>query len=217
MTALDLRAVLFDLDGTLIDSTGLILESYRHTMLTHLGHVLPDALWLDGIGTPLDDQLRAMSQTEAQRQAMKATYRAHYIAHQDTRLAAFPGVVGALDALRARGLRMGVVTSKMRDTTRRALEVCGLGGYFEVVVAFEDAARHKPDPEPVQVALRGLGLEPGQVVFVGDSPFDMQAGRDAGARTMGVTWGPFARASLTPFAPERLLDRPEQLATIGLK
>lgn len=215
MTTRDLRAVLFDLDGTLIDSTGLILESYRHTMLTHLGHVLPDEQWLDGIGTPLDAQLRNMTTSEEQRLLMKATYRAHYIAHQDTMLATFPGVIGALDALRGRGLRMGLVTSKMRDTTRRALEICALRDYFEVVVALEDASRHKPDPEPVRVALDRLSLEPASAIFVGDSPFDMQAGRDAGTGIVGVTWGPFAREALTPFGPERLLGRPEEIATLA--
>ncbi len=209
-----LSAVLFDLDGTLIDSTGLILAAYRHTMRRHLGHELPDHVWLAGLGKPLDVQHSELARSEEERVAMRATYREFYISHHDAMLAPFAGVVDALATLRGRGLPLAVVTSKMRDTTERALEVCGIAGSFAAVVSVDDVTRAKPDPEPVRVALSRLGAEPGASMFVGDSPFDMAAGRGAGVRRGAATWGPFPREALAEYAPECWLERPADIADL---
>jgi pyrophosphatase PpaX len=210
-----LAAVLFDLDGTLVDSIQLILQAYRHTMRQHGRGELPDALWLAGLGKPLEVQLRELARDEAEIQAMRETFRSYYVAHHDALMAPYPGVNDALHVLRRRGLRLGVVTSKMRDTTVRTLQICKLDSYFEAVVTVSDVKAGKPHPEPVLLALTKLGAAPSEALFVGDSPFDMAAGRAADVAIAAATWGPFPRETLSPYAPDLWLERPEELAIIG--
>jgi pyrophosphatase PpaX len=206
---------LFDLDGTLIDSTGLILAAYRHTMRQHLGRELPDELWLSGLGKPLDVQLGELARDEPEKLAMRGTYRSFYLEHHDRMLAPFPGVPAALAVLRDAGLALGLVTSKMRDTTLKALELCGLEDLLPVVVTVNDVRRGKPDPEPVLLALQLLDMKPADAIFTGDSPFDMAAGRAAGTAVAAVGWGPFPRESLAAYTPDRWLEKIEDLATLA--
>lgn len=200
--------VLFDLDGTLIDSIELILQSYRHTLFTHRGEVVPDRVWLEGLGTPLRSQLRAATDDPAEIERMVATYREFNLSHHDDMVHPFPGIHDAVAALKRRGLALGVVTSKARAGMQRGLRVCGFDGVFDAAVSLDDVERHKPDPEPVLKALEMLRSEPSQTVFVGDSPHDMAAGRAARVVTAAALWGPFSRDALQRHAPDRWLESP---------
>jgi pyrophosphatase PpaX len=128
----------------------------------------------------------------------------------------FPGASRVLDELRGRGVRLAVVTSKGAQIARRTMERCGLWGGVDAVVCGDEVAKGKPDPEPVLRALALLGLEAdtGDVVFVGDSPFDLRAGRAAGTRTAAVAWGPHERAILDAEAPDYFLQDMEDLLRI---
>jgi pyrophosphatase PpaX len=200
--------VLFDLDGTLADTVPLILACYRHTMREHRGRELPDELWLRTIGRPLHDSIRDFTADEAEAAAMQETYVTFQRGVHDLMVRAFDGAVETVTALRARGAALGMVTSKRREIAARTLASCGLAGAFDVVITPEDVTRGKPDPEPVQRALEALGLEgrARHVLFVGDSPFDIAAGRDAGVRTAAATWGPFSRARLEEERPDWFVD-----------
>lgn len=186
-------AVLFDLDGTLADTVELILRCYRHTMEVHLGAPLPDERWLAGIGTPLMAQLREFARDAEEAIAMAETYSAFQKTIHDDMVTPFPGAVEMVDELRRRGVGIAVVTSKRREMAGRTLARCGLGKAYEVLVAADDVDRAKPDPEPVLRALDELGLSgrPERALFVGDSPFDLRAGKAAGTRTAAALWGPF--------------------------
>lgn len=203
--------LLFDLDGTLINSIGLILASYRHTMLKHRGEAPSDDFWLAGLGTPLRAQFRALTDDENEIEAMVRTYRDHNLANHDAMVSEYPGVRDAVVRLSERGARMGIVTSKLRTGALRGLELCGYDGLFEVVIGADDVTRHKPDPEPVLKALDALAVDPDTAVFIGDSPHDMAAGRAAGVMTAAVLWGPFGRAALEPYEPDYWLARPTEL------
>ncbi len=211
------RGVFFDLDGTLADTVELILLSYRHTMHTHLGEVLPDERWLATIGTPLVSQLREFARDRAEADAMLETYTAFQRGVHDDMVTAFPGAHSALTELRKRGSRLAVVTSKRSVVARRTLEVCGLWKSIDVLVAADHVQRGKPDPESVVHAMDTLDLDesPGEVVFVGDSPFDLRAGRSAGTRTAAVSWGPFARAVLEAEEPDYFLEDLTDVLRIG--
>jgi pyrophosphatase PpaX len=210
------RAVLFDLDGTLIDSTGLIVESFHH-MTEQFGIARqPDACWLAGVGTPLRSLLEPWARDEAMLEDMLAAYRAHNLAHHDARVRAYPGIVEAVDALLAAGVRVAVVTSKNRSGTERGLAVAGLAGKIDVRVCVEDVTRHKPDREPVDVAVARLGADPASTLFVGDSVHDMMAGRAAGVATGAASWGPFQRSDLQPADPTWWLDSPACLVPVVL-
>jgi pyrophosphatase PpaX len=206
-----IRAVLYDFDGTLADSTELIMRCYRHTMTTHLGDCPPDEEWLAGFGTPLETQIARFARDPAEHDAMLATYRAHQDEHHDTLLHPFPGAVETIAELDRRGVRLAIVTSKLRRGTLRGMELCGLTHLVDVVVTPEDVANAKPHPEAVEVALARLGLAPGEALFVGDSPHDLVAGREAGVRTAAALWGPFPREALLAERPDYQLERQEDV------
>lgn len=207
-----IRTVLFDLDGTLIDSRELILASYRHTMAAHLDAVPPDDAWLRTMGTPLAAQLRDFARDEEEAAAMLSTYRAHNARVHDRLVRSFRGVAETLAWLRDRGVRLGVVTSKLRESALRGLEACGLErDWFGVLVTADESVPPKPDPAPVRLALERLAESPSRAVFVGDSVWDLRAGRRAGARTAAALWGPCARDELLGEEPDHLLDRVEQV------
>jgi pyrophosphatase PpaX len=208
------RAVLFDLDGTLIDSTRLILESYHHTMRVHRGQSFPDAEWIKGLGTPLRVQFRRFTDDPDELQRMIATYREWNLAHHDEMVRGFPGAVEATRALKDGGAKLAIVTSKNRHGVRLGLELGGFDGLFDTIVTSDDLEASKPDPAPVLAALAALGEPASAALMVGDSPHDIAAGRDAGARTAACLWGPFERAALAAERPDYFLTGFQELAPI---
>jgi len=209
-----LRTVLFDLDGTLIDSIQLILDSYHHTLRVHGIPPRTDRHWLDGIGTPLRVQFREWAHDEAQMEAMIATYREYNLAHHDSRVTVYPGVVEMVHAVRDAGCRTGVVTSKNRSGALRGLRLAGLEQAMDVVIGADDVTQPKPHREPLDRALELLGAPHAGAVYVGDSIHDMHAGRNAGVQTAAVLWGPFSRPDLAPTEPDFWLERPAELVSI---
>ena len=195
-----LSAVLFDLDGTLIDSIPLIVESMRYAFAGR-SRAPTDAEWVSRIGTPLEGMIRAWAEDEDDVVRLRERYKEHQWAHHDARVTAFQGVPELLDALAGRGLAMAVVTSKLEASARRSLAHLGLERHFRAVVGLEATARHKPDPEPVRRALSLLGATPGAAAFVGDSPHDVRAGNAAGVATVATLWGPFTRDELAVAGP----------------
>lgn len=196
-------AVLFDLDGTLADTVDLILSCYRHTMRTHLGAPRPDDEWLESIGRPLPLQLRRFARSESEASAMLRTYVEYQREVHDRMTHPFPGVGELLDGLDARGVRAGLVTSKARGVAVRTMARCGIGGRFATEVFADDVSAGKPDPEPVLLAVTRLGdTDPARVLFVGDSPHDMAAGRAAGVRTGAALWGPCRRDAIDAQRPD---------------
>lgn len=207
--------LLFDLDGTLIDSLGLIRASYEHTCREHLGRAMAEDEWLEGLGRPLAWQFRRYTDDERRVEAMIGTYRAHNLAHHDQSVQAFPGVRAALEQLRGRGLRLGVVTSKLHSGADRGLRRCGLDDLIEVVIGADDVKRAKPEAEPVERALELLAGQPRECVMVGDSPHDVASGAAAGARTAAVLWGPFRREHFVAQPPTTFLAETCELAGLA--
>ena len=203
-----IRTVLFDLDGTLLDSIRHILDSYHHTLEVHCLPARTDEEWLAGIGTPLRVQFGPWAHEPALFDALIETYRDYNIANHDTRVAAYPGVVELVRGIRAQGARTGLVTSKQRIGAMRGLERLGLVDEMEVVIAADDVTNPKPHPEPVLMALERLGEKAASSLYVGDSVHDMECGRKAGVATAAVLWGPFTRAHLAPAEPTYWVARP---------
>ena len=193
-------ALLFDLDGTLIDSIGLLVACMEHAFIGHL-RVPTQAQWVSGIGTPLRTQLADWCDDVAAVERLVQRYREFQELHLERRTSAYPGVLEMLAWARARGHATAVVTSKGRVMTARSLGHVGLAEAFDTVVTYEDTDRHKPEPEPVLHAMDRLRMLPAQAIFVGDSPHDMHAGRAAGVMTAAALWGPFSREELAPAHP----------------
>jgi pyrophosphatase PpaX len=204
--------VLFDLDGTLIDSGAMILASFRHATRTVLEREIPDAELAALVGgMNIRDQMRML---DAERvEDLVRVYREHNEPlHAD--LQAFPGVEALLAALTEQGRRLGIVTAKRRRTVDLAFAVLPIERYFDAVVTSGDTERHKPHPEPVLVALERLGARAEEAAFVGDSPFDVRAGNAAGVFTVAAAWGGLHSAErldeeepgVVVHGPEDLLD-----------
>jgi pyrophosphatase PpaX len=206
-----IRTVLFDLDGTLIDSIELILASYRHTLAAHGRPQVPDEEWMRGVGTPLRVQLAKWADSPEELQALVATYRDFNLANHDQMIRPYPGIAELMRGVRSAGLRTGVVTSKNREGTRRGLGLFGLEQFIEILVCADDVQRPKPHPEPVERAVRQLDADPASTIFVGDSIHDLHSGRGAGVLTGAVLWGPFRREELEPAGPDFWLETPEDL------
>ena len=195
------HALLFDLDGTLIDSIGLLLESMRFAF--HERERAPTTKeWVAGIGTPLRTQLAEWCDGAAEVESLVERYRDYQGIHLPRLTTAYPGVLATLAWARAQGHGTALVTSKGRGMTARSLKHVGLEGAFDAIVTFEETERHKPLPDPVLLALDRLALPAAGALFVGDSPHDMHAGRAAGVRTAAAQWGPFTRDELAVAAPD---------------
>jgi pyrophosphatase PpaX len=208
--------VLFDLDGTLIDSIALIVDSFRHTLAVNGLPPVSDDSIRGGIGMPLLAQLRGWTTDPATLERLVVSYRQYNLTHHDERVQAYPGAVEAVQALAARDIRVGVVTSKNRPGARRGLSLVALEGVIEVLVCSEDVIHGKPHPEPVQRAMTLLGAEPATTLFVGDSIHDMHAGAAALVSTGAALWGPFRRADLAPSGPNFWLQTPADVVDLVL-
>ncbi|MFI5239987.1 MAG: HAD family hydrolase, partial [Gemmatimonadales bacterium] len=168
-------AVLFDLDGTLIDSIGLLLASVRHAFEGFDGRAPTEQQWVAGIGTPLATQLMAFCETDQQLEEVTLRYRTFQRAAHDRLTTAFPGTLEVLESLAAAGHPMGIVTSKSNEMMNRALDLTGIAPYMATTIGCDSCALHKPDPFPVRMALEELGYRPDEAVFLGDSPHDIHA------------------------------------------
>ena len=179
--------VLFDLDGTVIDSGGIILASMRHAATTVLGRDFPDDELMHAVGGPgLEQQMSALDPERVDE--LVRVYRQHNEALHDE-LEAFDGIEHVLTTLKEEGRTLGLVTAKRRGTVDLAFARLPIEHFFDVVVAGDETKLHKPDPAPLLLALERVDANADDAAYVGDSPYDMQAARAAGMHAVGVTWG----------------------------
>jgi pyrophosphatase PpaX len=200
------HAVLFDLDGTLIDSIGLLLACVHHAFEGRTP-APTDEEWIATLGTPLRAQLSAYIDSEEEIEAVTSKYRTFQREHHDLLTADYPGVRETLAELERRGHPMGVVTSKSNEMMDRGLAWLGALEMMGTRIGMNSCERHKPDPTPVRVALHELGYEPHEALFLGDSPHDIKSGNAAGVISVAALWGPVTREELEPHNPKYFLDR----------
>jgi pyrophosphatase PpaX len=202
--------VLFDLDGTVIDSGSIILASMRHATKTVLARELEDEVLMAAVGgAGLAEQMRLLDEERVDE--LVACYREHN-EPLHSELTECPGMTTVLETLQSQGRRLGIVTAKRRATVELAFSYLPLERFFDVVVGSDDTERHKPDPEPLLHALERLDAEPARAAYVGDSPFDIRAARAAGMHAVAVTWGGIhLRDRLEAEGPDALVTTPEEL------
>jgi pyrophosphatase PpaX len=206
-----LPAVLFDLDGTLIDSLELILNSARYAF-EKLERAAPsDEEWLAGVGIPLFTMFARYARDTADRDALIVAYREYQMANHDRLVRCYDGIVDAVRTLHERGHELGIVTSKSDALAMRGLAHVGLARYMDTIVGCDSSSRHKPDPEPVRVALHRLGRAPEHAIFVGDSIFDITAGNAAGVKTIAVLWGAAKKDEFDSARPNAYISTSSEL------
>ena len=202
--------VLFDLDGTVVDSGAIILASMRHATREVLGRDYSDDELLQAVGGPgLEAQMSALAPDHVER--LVDVYRAHNEPLHDD-LEACVGMGDVLERLHEEGRRLGIVTAKRRSTVELAFARVPIGHLFEAIVGGDETERHKPDPEPLLLGAERLGADPAATAYVGDSPFDVRAAKAAGMFAVAVTWGRIHdRARLEAGEPDAIVDRAEEL------
>jgi pyrophosphatase PpaX len=201
-----LSAALFDFDGTLVDTTEMIYQGLRHATISVLGRDdLSREELLANVGQPLPRQMELIDAEKAE--LLLEAYRAHHEEHHDAMIGEFPGIEDALYRLRAAGIKVVVVTSKRRRSVEMALKnFPGLDLVVDRFVTLEDTNEHKPHPEPLLKGLELVGGVPRErAAYVGDSPFDVQAAKAAGLKSVAVSWGAFSEDTLRRAAPDHLV------------
>jgi pyrophosphatase PpaX len=202
--------VLFDLDGTVVDSGAIILASMRHATRAVLGIEPEDAELMKAVGGPgLEAQMEAFAPERVDE--LVRVYRAHNEPLHDE-LEACRGMEDVIVRLHDDGVRLGIVTAKRRATVDLAFARLRVGHLFETVVGGDETAKHKPDPEPLLEAARRLAVSPQDCAYVGDSPFDIRAAKAAHMYSVAVTWGRIHdREKLAAEQPAAVVDSAEEL------
>ncbi|MGI5836263.1 MAG: HAD family hydrolase [Chloroflexota bacterium] len=212
---LPLRYLLFDLDGTLVDTTELILNCYRAAIFDLVDSPPSDEEITKGFGTPTRDQLwRLFPSLRHRIDELEAMWKDAYQSLHDQLVKPFPDTVEVLKGLRERGYPLGIVTSKVRSDVERVLPMFDLEGLLDVVVSVDDTTKHKPHPEPVLKGMELMSAHPSETLYVGDSLSDMKAGREAGTRVAAAMWGPCPKKLLLDFGPDYTLSSIRDLLNI---
>jgi pyrophosphatase PpaX len=205
--------VLFDLDGTIVDSGWMILASYRHATQTVLGRSFPDDVLMAKVGSGhLEEQMREFD--EAKADELAHAYREFY-APLHSELEAFPGMLELLETLDGEERLLGIVSAKRHDVVQLAFEALGFGELMDVVVGSDEAPRGKPHPDQILVALDRLDVDPDETAYVGDAPFDIAAAKAAGVHAIGVTWGGIhTRERMEAEGPDAVVDTADELYAV---
>jgi pyrophosphatase PpaX len=204
---------LFDLDGTLLDTTSLIIASFQHALRVVLGREVTVAEITSRLGEPLPTTMERFCRER--RDELVECYRTFNIENHDRLARAFPGVPETLAALKGRGMRLAVVSAKMRSTVHKGLALARISDLFDAVVGLEDTEKHKPDPAPLVEALRRLAAAPATAVMVGDSPYDLLAARAAGVASVAVSWSSYSREELDRHQPDFTISAMNELLALA--
>lgn len=214
MEAIMIKGVLFDLDGTLLDTNEVVIGCIQDIASEYRGYGLSPSE-LDAIlGMPLDIQMAAIAVDQGDVERLVESYRTLYRSRRDALTRIFDGVHELLDSLQGDGIRMGVVSNKGRSGIDHGLAMFGLKGHIDVSVSSEDVTHRKPHPEGIEKALSALGLSAEEVLFVGDSGHDIEAAHAAGCLSVLVGWTVIDRERLMESNPTYIIESPGELIGI---
>ncbi|MCR5481188.1 MAG: HAD-IA family hydrolase [Clostridia bacterium] len=210
-----ISAVLFDFDGTLLDSSEMILNSWQHAFRTITGSEGDEAMILSSYGEPLEATMKKFFPNEPLHECVEI-YRDYQRGRFLDMIKIFPNTIELLENLRKRRLHLAIVTSRITRTTHLALGKFDMEKYFEKVVTCDDTDKHKPDPEPARIALEALGVAADEVVMIGDSIFDMGCGRNAGTTTVLADWDHIVsdEDKKGEYAPDFVISEPLELLKV---
>jgi pyrophosphatase PpaX len=207
-----IKNILFDLDGTLLDTNELIIQSFKHTYQTHLNKDVDKDEIIKSFGEilkiTLDREFGELSE-----EAIK-TYRNFQVGNFEKLIAIHEGVKEGIIELNRQGYKLGVVTSRLNESAIRGLKHFGLMEYFQSIIGADDTDKHKPDPIPAFMALKELGGKPEETIIVGDSPFDILCGKNAGIISVAVGWSALPMDIILKYEPNYVVDSMKELLTL---
>lgn len=207
-----MKALLFDFDGTLLNTNELIIQTFLHV----LDEIFPGQYEYEDclafIGPSLKQTFDKITPGESEQ--MVAKYREWNAAHHDELVTEYDGVKETLTELHAMGIRLVIVSTKMHATVIKGLDILGVTHLFEHVIGSDDVSHVKPHPEPVLKALELLQLEKEDVMMIGDNSHDIEGGQNAGVRTAGVAWSIKGEEFLRNYHPDFILQHMSDLITI---
>jgi pyrophosphatase PpaX len=206
------KAVLFDLDGTLIDTNRLIVESFKHTLKMHLGICPTDTELISYFGEPLRYTMARYDKTNVEG-LCKTFFDYSEIVHDEMTLE-IDGAREILKNLKDLKIKTGIVTSKRRKMAERGLKLFGLYDYMDIIITPEDTDEHKPHPAPLLKACEAIGVDAEDVLFIGDSHFDILCGKNAGARTCAVKYTALPIDDIIKHNPDHTIDRLNDILNI---
>ncbi|WP_025116544.1 pyrophosphatase PpaX [Lysinibacillus fusiformis] len=206
------KALLFDFDGTLLNTNELIIQTFMHVLNERFPGQFSPKDCLKFIGPSLKQTFNDIAPGEEE--ALIAKYRAWNIEHHDELVSQYPDVVSTLEQLKEQGIRLAIVSTKRNDTIDRGLSILGAAHLFDVRIGTDDVKNVKPDPEPVLLALKRLGIDKEYAIMIGDNSHDIEAGHRAGVRAAGVAWAIKGEAYLQQYQPEYILHNMMDLLDI---
>jgi pyrophosphatase PpaX len=195
-------AVLFDLDGTLLDSMPAIRASLSHVcdrFFPEKEDLIDRAMTL--VGLPLTGIMELLNEGQADVAEMVSVYREHNRPLLDA-IPFFPGALEVIIALRERQIMTGIVTTKSQDAAWKSIEAHGAARYFDVVITGDDVTKHKPHPLPILTACQRLGIDPSKVMYIGDTVADIRSAAAAGCIGGAAEWGAVDLESLASSSPD---------------
>ncbi len=209
-----ITTVLFDFDGTLIDTNEVIIQSFQHTFKKVLGKEMPLEEIIRNFGEPLAVTMEKMLEIPPE-EAM-SIYREYHYEKFDELIEIFPGMLELVRVLKMQGYKLAIVTSRLRHTTMKGLEKYGLEEYFDYVLTADDTDKHKPDPTPINLTLEKLGSKPSEAIMIGDSMFDILCARNAGVESVLVGWAIAVTEEdkIGPNKPTFIAERAEDILMI---
>ncbi|MFZ5943074.1 MAG: pyrophosphatase PpaX [Bacillota bacterium] len=209
---MNIKGILFDLDGTLINTNDLIVETFQYTYKKILDlDVCRDDITCR-FGEPLVDTLAQYCPEKVD--LLLKTYRDYNFAKHDDLTTIFPGSKETVIELKKRGYSLAVVTSKKNIGAHQGLNLFGLTPYIDCFIGYDDTTSHKPNPEPALKALEGLRIAPQEALMVGDSPYDILCGKNAGTYTAVVKYTEHSLEKLMELKPDYVLNELGDLLSI---
>ncbi|MFB5761928.1 pyrophosphatase PpaX [Paenibacillus medicaginis] len=199
-----INTILFDLDGTIIDTNELIITSFLHVLQGKTLQPLTREVIIPHMGGTMENQLQTLTGL-ADVAGLVRDYRAYSMLHHDTMVKPFPNVLEVVKTLHKQGIKLGVVTTKIRPNTIRVLEMFDLVSYMGSIITVDDVEHPKPHAEPVLKAIQELSADPAHTLMVGDSSFDILAAQAAGVQSAGVAWSLKGEETLRGYNPDFML------------
>ena len=198
--------ILFDLDGTLINTNQIIIDSFKYTFKTHFPNLsIPEEDILTFIGPTLNDTFASFTNDPFTIQEMIESFREYYVKNEFGKFEIYPGVIETIKELHKRGYKLGIVTSKFKESAWPSFTHYGLEEYFNVFIALDHVVNPKPNREPIDKALSGFPKY-NSAIMVGDIIGDILAAQNAGIYSAGVAWSIKGSAHLMSANPDFMLS-----------